>query len=71
MIAIVNIDPSPRPTGKHLYQLRINSKEICQFTHNREDGLDKCLLAAAKAVEAARWIVMAEMMRDKETTHVV
>lgn len=55
MIAIVNIDKNPRQFGVHRYQLRINSMEICQFEHKREDGLAACLLAAAKAVEANKW----------------
>lgn len=47
MIAIVNIDPNPRESGLHLYSLRINQQEICQFTHKREDGLSTCLKRAA------------------------
>ena len=51
MIAIVNISPDPKPFGEHIYALRINHREICQFTHKREDGLAVCLMAAAKAVD--------------------
>lgn len=51
MIAIVNIDPNPRKTGKHLYSLRINRTEFCQFTHKREESLAVCLRKAAEAYE--------------------
>ena len=51
MIAIVNIDPHPRPEGSHLYELRINREPICQFFHDREDSLSECLKRAAMAVE--------------------
>ena len=36
------------------YRLRINSKEICQFEHHRDNGLEYCLLRAADAVREAR-----------------
>jgi len=52
MIAIVNIDDNPRPEGDHLYAVYINKKEICRFTHMREDGLSQCLFKASKAVAA-------------------
>ena len=50
MIAIVNIDDNPRLEGEHLYVVKINKKEICRFTHRREDGLSQCLFKASKAV---------------------
>ena len=50
MIAIVNIDDNPRAEGDHLYAVYINKKEICRFTHMREDGLSQCLFKASKAV---------------------
>ena len=52
MIAIVNVSPNPQPAGEHTYSLRINRREILQFTHNREDSLAVCLRKAAEAVEA-------------------
>lgn len=51
MIAIVNIDKNPRQSGEHCYQLRINRRVICEFTHNREEPLHECLLKAAIAAE--------------------
>jgi hypothetical protein len=51
MIAIVNVDSNPRKTGIHLYEVRINTKVICQFTHKRENSLDILLKLAAVAVE--------------------
>ena len=44
-IIIQNIDKNPRETGEHLYQLRINNQVICEFTHNREDDLYRCLIS--------------------------
>ena len=49
MVAIVNVDPAPRLGGDHVYSLRINATEICQFVHDRADPLDKLLDAAAEA----------------------
>lgn len=53
MIVIVNIDENPRDTGKHLYSLRVAGKEsqreLCQFTHYRENGIVRCLERAAEA----------------------
>ena len=50
MIAIVNIDPDPRETGFHLYEIRINKTPITRFMHMRENGLEECLELAALAV---------------------
>lgn len=55
MIAIINIDKNLRQFGVHDYQIKINSMDICQFKHKREDGLAACLLAASKAVEENKW----------------
>ncbi len=49
-IIIQNITPDPKPTGKHLYQIRINEKVVVTFDHYREDGLSVCLQKAAEAV---------------------
>lgn len=59
MITIVNVDPNPRPTGEHQYELRINQKVIAKFVHRREDGLEKCLLRAANAASDAELARMA------------
>lgn len=51
MIAIVNITPEGSDSrGLHLYEVKINSKPVAQFSHKREDGLEKCLRLAADAV---------------------
>ena len=50
MITIVNIDPLPRRKGRHLYSMRNNQDEVCQFYHNREDKLSECLRRAWEAV---------------------
>lgn len=53
MIAIINVDSDPRPTGPHTYQVQINTQApLARFTHNREDGLAVCLEKAAEAVRA-------------------
>ncbi len=49
MIAIVNIDPNPRESGEHLYELRDDSKRLTTFTHNKEDSLHILLTKAANA----------------------
>jgi hypothetical protein len=54
MILIQNVSTGI-PFGEQEYEVRINERVITRFTHRREDGLVKCLLAAAKAVEQARW----------------
>ena len=54
MIAIVNITKNPKPKGRHTYSLRINDKEITQFTHNREDSLSVCLQKASEAARVER-----------------
>lgn len=50
-IIIQNIDPDPQPEGVQRYQLRINRKVICEFTHRREEPLHACLRRAAEAAE--------------------
>jgi len=49
-IIIQNISEHPGPMGPHRYQLRINQKVICEFEHNRENGLAVCLRKGADAV---------------------
>jgi len=70
VIAITNIDPNPRPFGTHLYELCINREVIATFTHQREEGLTKCLELAAKAAEHAKWMkaeAMLQMLRQTPT----
>ena len=55
MIAIVNIDKSQSDYGEQEYEVRINEKIITRYKHKRENGLAKCLMEAAKAVEKAKW----------------
>lgn len=51
MIAIVNTGVKIFGNrNEYLYSVRINIKEICKFTHNRDDGLAVCLDKAAEAV---------------------
>lgn len=50
MIAVVNVDPDLRPTGPHLYEVRINRKPVATFVHHREDDLSTLLERAALAV---------------------
>jgi hypothetical protein len=52
MITITNITNfSINDKGIHTYLLKINNTEILRFTHNRNDGLAKCLRDAAEAVD--------------------
>ena len=36
------------------YELCINQTRLITFTHNRPDGLERCLLAAARAAKRAK-----------------
>ena len=38
------------------YELRINKTIVAKFKHKREDGLAKCLIAAAAAFEKSKWV---------------
>ncbi len=53
MIAIVNVSSEDTPTrGSNQYEVRINSKIICTFEHDRQyEGLAQCLRDAADAVD--------------------
>lgn len=53
MIAIVNVSPEDAPTvGLNDYEVRINSRVICTFQHERKfEGLAQCLRDAADAVD--------------------
>ena len=51
MIAIVNVDPEPRKTGPHIYEIRINHDVIARFVHHREDDLFILFELAARAVK--------------------
>lgn len=54
MIAIVNIGPTGNPDApdERVYEVRINSQLIADFTHRRGEGLAKCLKRASEAVES-------------------
>ncbi len=72
MLAIVNIDPNLRKTGVHRYSLRLNSLEICQFKHKREEPMSEILYLAATAVyELERKGDPVQMARIKETKETV
>jgi len=66
MIAIVNITKNPKPTGRCRYSLRINEKELCQFWHNREDGLATCLQKARDAWINHELMKMYHFMKPQE-----
>ena len=62
MIAIVNVDPNPRPGGVHLYELRINHEVICAFYHDRDEPLHTCLEKAAAASKIQRDELLKSML---------
>lgn len=64
MIAIVNTGKNPSAFGLHEYELRINKSVVCTFEHKREDGLGMCLMQASKAVEKAKWLEFAELIKE-------
>jgi lysyl-tRNA synthetase class II len=51
MIAIVNQGKPKKAKQKdeRIYEVRINSKTLFAFTHNREEKLSVCLARAAEA----------------------
>lgn len=51
MIAIVNVSEKVKRDGPHEYEVRINSKPLFRFTHNREHNLTQLFLKAAEAAE--------------------
>jgi hypothetical protein len=68
MIAIINVSKGPLPVfGLQKYEVRINQKVITTFNHRREDGLGACLIAAAKAVEQAKWDQYAQIYKQINT----
>ena len=56
MLAIVNVSPIDAPmTGRNKYEVRINSRVIATFEHERNtDGAAQCLRDAADAVDKCR-----------------
>lgn len=54
-MSIIIHNLSGNPLGVCEYELRINERRIATFTHNRADGLTKCLERAAVAAEEAKW----------------
>ncbi len=76
MIAIVNTGPKddPNPMGWRDYEVRINRDVICRFKHKRSNGLGRCLMEAARAVEQAQWLaaygaITDTVLRPKEDPH--
>lgn len=65
MINIVNMGPHDKndPMGWRTYKISINSYVITTFQHKRSDGLEVCLLKAAKAVERQKLEDVANMVR--------
>ena len=49
MIAIINQGKRDNK-NRTLYHVKINHVFICEFWHERSDGLAECLLKASKAV---------------------
>ena len=64
MVAIVNVSNGPDLTGVQEYEVRINSKVICKFTHVRENGLAECLRKAADAVDNNTREIYLKMMLE-------
>lgn len=56
MLAIVNVSPEGAPiTGTNKYEVRINSRVIATFEHDRKvGGAAQCLRDAADAVDKCR-----------------
>jgi hypothetical protein len=56
MLAIVNVSADDAPaTGMNRYEVRINSRVIATFEHDRKlDGAAQCLRDAADAVDRCR-----------------
>ena len=52
-IIIKNIGGNP--LGYCKYEIHINNKLITTFGHRRTDGLSKCLMEAARAIERQQW----------------
>lgn len=57
-IIITNITNPPTKTGENKYEVKINNQHIAYFTHNREEGLSKCLNLAGFAVAASQMEVI-------------
>jgi len=53
MIAIINQNKKNKK-GETLYHLKINHEFICDFYHNRSEGLSACLIQAARMVMLRR-----------------
>ena len=64
-IIIQNISPQDSPKdGVNTYQLRINNRVMCEFTHDRSKGLAVCLEEAAKAYRNEEWANLRRMMKE-------
>jgi len=42
--------------GICIYRIQIDKQHICEFEHNRLDGLAVCLQKATDAVELSEWV---------------
>jgi hypothetical protein len=54
MIKIIN--DSGNDQELCIYRIQIGKQHICNFEHNRLDGLVSCLQKATDAVELSEWI---------------
>ena len=50
-VVVINIDKDVRPSGPHLYEVRLNQIPLASFVHIREDGMVVCMRKAAEALE--------------------
>jgi hypothetical protein len=64
MIAIVNVSQEFDPLGVQQYEVRINKEVVTTFEHKRSDGLTVCLRKASEAVEKAKWLKLADEMKQ-------
>lgn len=66
---IQNISPEGTSEDEpHTYNLNINRRLLCTFTHVRSDGAAECLRAAADALDDAEWkeaMTAAELLSEK------
>lgn len=64
-IIIQNISAEFDPIGVQDYELRINHKVIARFSHNRSDGLVRCLELAAEAADNAMYERIMDILESK------
>jgi hypothetical protein len=51
------------------YEVRINERVICNFKHNRPDGLSKCLSEASRTVVQQQWLDAAKLLEAYGSAH--